>query len=74
MEDYNTYRMNNCAYCGKRFKDDCGDEFCSSSCSNQYDREHTRCDDCGDEFNEDDLENGVCENCWDERENEDDEN
>lgn len=39
MNDYNTYRYTNCEWCGRRFKDDCGDSFCSSSCERQYEED-----------------------------------
>lgn len=66
-EDANTYRYTTCAQCGDRFKDDCGDSFCSSSCEREYEREHVTCERCGNEFHENDLNNfNECENCEDE--------
>jgi hypothetical protein len=32
MWDYNTTRLVHCETCGKGFRDDCGDVFCSTRC------------------------------------------
>lgn len=37
----NLWGMVTCPQCGKRFMSDCGPDFCSSSCENQYEREHS---------------------------------
>lgn len=56
-----------CAQCGKEFRDDCGDVFCSGSCESQYEREHAKCERCDNEVGEDNLNsNNICENCEDE--------
>lgn len=34
-----------CAQCGKRFRDDCGDNFCSSSCETQWYEENKNMED-----------------------------
>lgn len=73
-EDANTWRYTTCAYCGKGFKDDCGDVFCSGSCERMWERENEtdRCEDCGEDFHKDELEDGLCEDCLEERESEED--
>lgn len=65
--------MVNCEWCGKRFMDDCGDAFCSSSCERQYENEHMECEECGGEVGADNLENGLCEDCLEKLKEEDDE-
>lgn len=67
----NLYRYTRCECCGVRFMDDCGDAFCSSTCEEQWEYEHKCCEQCGEEFGGDFLnENGICENCLEEREEE----
>lgn len=67
MDDYNTFRYTNCAQCGDRFRDDCGDVFCSGSCEREYEREHAKCERCDVEYGEDDLNSDfICENCEEE--------
>lgn len=34
--DWNTTRLVSCVVCGKGFKDDCGDVFCSSKCEREW--------------------------------------
>lgn len=46
MFDYNTTRVVTCENCGRSFKDDCGDSFCSASCEREWERKN----------NEDELE------------------
>jgi hypothetical protein len=57
------YSMETCTHCGKRFMSDSGDDFCSSSCEREYEREHVECERCGNEVGEDNLERGLCEWC-----------
>ena len=58
------FRSTTCEQCGRRFQDDCGDSFCSSSCEREWESEHQHCEICGDEYHEDDLnEDLICENC-----------
>lgn len=66
MFEPNTHRYTNCEWCGRRFVDDCGDSFCSSSCTNQYEDYHTECAGCGDEKEDGEFIDGVCENCREE--------
>lgn len=64
MQDYNTFRYTDCVVCGSRFKDDCGDSFCSSSCERDYEREHAKCEECDEEVGWDNLtQGGKCEDC-----------
>jgi hypothetical protein len=59
----------NCHVCGKGFRDDCGDIFCSSSCERQYERDNAKCKLCDEEVGEDHLNNDyICENCEEEEE------
>lgn len=73
MMDYNTTRIVHCEVCGKGFSDDCGENFCSSSCERKYEDEHAECMVCGDEVGESNLDDGICDNCLDEMEEEDNE-
>lgn len=58
------FRSTTCEVCGKGFMDDCGDSFCSSSCEREYEREHAKCNECGDEVGEENLNfDYKCENC-----------
>lgn len=67
MDDYNTFRYTICAVCGNRFKDDCGDVFCSGSCENEWEHAHEPCTQCGEEVGEDNLNHDrICENCEEE--------
>jgi hypothetical protein len=67
MDDYNTFRYTTCAVCGNRFKDDCGESFCSSSCERKYDDEHAECQECNEEVGLNNLNTfGICENCEEE--------
>lgn len=69
LDDYNTYRYTNCEVCGRRFKDDCGDSFCSSSCSDKYDEYHKECKKCGVEQEDNNWEDpDICDNCLEEEE------
>lgn len=49
-----------CNYCGRSFRDDCGDSFCSSSCEREWNEEHV-CTNCEGEFEE--LCDGLCADC-----------
>ena len=40
MFEPNMHRMVTCENCGARFKDDCGDAFCSYSCEREWEREN----------------------------------
>lgn len=64
--DYNTHRMEICINCNKRFIDDCGSDFCSSSCENEFERVHAECEQCGDIVGEENLTHGICDNCIEE--------
>lgn len=67
MFEPNTHRYTNCEWCGKRFVDDCGDSFCSSSCENQYEEEHARCERCNSEVGATNLNSDyLCEDCEEE--------
>jgi hypothetical protein len=57
-----------CSGCGKSFMTDCGWDFCSSSCEDEYDRYHTECGKCGKEQEEDTFIDGICEGCLEEEE------
>jgi hypothetical protein len=62
--DYNTTRTVDCIVCGRGFRDDCGDSFCSSSCEREYESNQLQdCNRCGKEVHPDDLEHGLCEWC-----------
>jgi hypothetical protein len=62
------WRHTSCVVCGKGFMDDCGDSVCSSSCERQYERDYAKCEKCGDEVGEDNLNDGVCETCEEDEE------
>jgi hypothetical protein len=65
--DYNTTRIVHCEVCGKPFKDDCGDVFCSNRCERRYDDDHACCEECGNECGKDNLNSdNICENCEEE--------
>lgn len=63
---YEGYAMETCEYCGRRFMDDCGADFCSERCERQYENEHATCDHCNDSVGEDNLTCGLCECCYSE--------
>lgn len=63
------YRSTQCAQCGTYFMDDCGDVFCSGSCEEQWESEHTACERCGEQVGDDNLVYGkYCEPCMEEME------
>lgn len=67
MDDYNTYRIATCVQCGRSFKDDCGWDFCSGSCENQFEHEQKECAICGYKQEHRDFPDGEhCEDCLDE--------
>jgi hypothetical protein len=69
MFEPNTHRYTNCEYCGRRFVDDCGDSFCSSSCTNNYEEYHKQCMTCGDEREDNNWDNSdICDSCAEEEE------
>jgi hypothetical protein len=45
MDDYNTFRYTICEQCGRRFKDDCGDSFCSGRCESEWERNNEESED-----------------------------
>jgi hypothetical protein len=71
MFEPNTHRMATCEWCGKRFADDCGDSFCSSSCENSAEEYHKKCEGCGCEQEDVMFPDGCyCGDCLDEMEEE----
>lgn len=69
MSEPHLYRYTQCEQCGKGFKDDCGESFCSSHCEEEYDCEHTACELCGKEVGQANLNSElICEDCEHEEE------
>lgn len=69
MSEPHLWAYVDCVFCGKSFRTDCGEAFCSSSCEDAAEEYEKECERCGYQQCEYTFPDGKhCENCIDEME------